>query len=55
MSNEVFITNISKFLPNGPVSNDEMEEYLGMINNKPSKARRIVLRNNGIVNRNYAL
>jgi 3-oxoacyl-[acyl-carrier-protein] synthase-3 len=55
MSNEVFITNISKFLPNGPVSNDEMEEYLGMINNKPSKARRIALRNNGIVNRHYAL
>ena len=55
MSNEVFITNISKFLPNGPVSNDEMEDYLGMINNRPSKARRIVLRNNGIVNRHYAL
>jgi 3-oxoacyl-[acyl-carrier-protein] synthase III len=55
MSNEVFITNISRFLPNGPVSNDEMEEYLGMIDNRPSKARRIVLRNNGIVNRHYAL
>jgi len=55
MSNEVFITNITKFLPNSPVSNDEMEDYLGMIDNRPSKARRIVLRNNGIVNRHYAL
>lgn len=55
MSNDVFITNVTKFLPNGPVSNDEMEDYLGMINNKPSRARRIVLRNNGIVNRHYAL
>ncbi len=55
MSNEVYITNISKFLPNRPVSNDEMEDYLGMIGNRPSKARRIVLRNNGIVNRHYAL
>lgn len=55
MSNEVFITNISRFLPNRPVSNDEMEQYLGMIDNKPSKARRIVLRNNGITNRYYAL
>jgi 3-oxoacyl-[acyl-carrier-protein] synthase-3 len=55
MSNEVFITNVTKFLPNNPVANDEMEEYLGMIDNKPSKARRIVLRNNGIVNRHYAL
>lgn len=55
MSHEVYITNIAKFLPNKPVSNDEMEEYLGMIDNRPSKARRIVLRNNGIVNRYYAL
>jgi 3-oxoacyl-[acyl-carrier-protein] synthase-3 len=55
MSNEVYITNITKFLPNAPVSNDEMEDYLGMIDNQPSKARRIVLRNNGIVNRHYAL
>ena len=55
MLNEVYITGLSKFLPNGPVSNDEMEEYLGMIDNRPSKARRIVLRNNGIVNRHYAL
>jgi 3-oxoacyl-[acyl-carrier-protein] synthase III len=55
MSKEVFITGITKYLPNNPVSNDEMEDYLGMINNRPSKARRIVLRNNGIINRYYAL
>jgi 3-oxoacyl-[acyl-carrier-protein] synthase-3 len=55
MSNEVYITNITKYLPNNPVSNDEMEDYLGMINNRPSKARRIVLRNNGITSRYYAL
>ncbi len=55
MSKEVFITRITKFLPNNPVSNDEMEDYLGMISNRPSKARRIILRNNGITNRHYAL
>jgi 3-oxoacyl-[acyl-carrier-protein] synthase-3 len=55
MISEVYITGISKFMPNRPVSNDEMEEYLGMIDQHPSKARRIVLRNNGIVNRYYAL
>ncbi len=32
-----------------------MEQYLGMIDGKPSKARRIVLRNNGIVSRYYAM
>lgn len=55
MSHNVYITELAKFLPNNPVSNDEMEEYLGMIDGRPSKARRIVLRNNGIINRYYAL
>jgi 3-oxoacyl-[acyl-carrier-protein] synthase-3 len=32
-----------------------MEKYLGMVNEKPSLARRIVLRNNGIRQRYYAL
>ncbi len=53
--NEVYITKTSHYFPNSPVSNDEMEEYLGYINNQPSKSKRIVLRNNGIVNRYYAL
>src|SRR5580658_2130009 len=52
---EVYITDTSVFFPNQPVSNDEMEEYLGYINGKPSKSRRIVLRNNGIKRRFYAL
>lgn len=52
---EVYITKSSKFLPNSPISNDEMESVLGLINDETSKARRIVLRNNGITNRYYAL
>lgn len=50
----VYITRLSKFLPNDPVSNDEMEKVLGLVNGKPSKARSIVLRNNGIKTRYYA-
>lgn len=53
--NEVFITRTSHFLPNEPVSNDDIEEYLGYINNKPSKSKRLVLRNNGITQRYYAI
>jgi 3-oxoacyl-[acyl-carrier-protein] synthase-3 len=53
--NQVYINNTSSYFPNDPISNDEMEEYLGFINDKPSKSRRIVLRNNGIQNRYYAL
>ena len=52
---DVYITRISKILPNDPISNDEMENVLGQINDKPSKARRIVLRNNGIKQRYYAI
>ncbi len=53
--NQVYITNTSSYFPNDPVSNDEMEEFLGHINGQPSKSKRIVLRNNGIKNRYYAL
>ena len=52
---EVYITRISKFFPNEPVSNDEMENHLGYINNEASKAKRIILRNNGIKTRYYAI
>jgi 3-oxoacyl-[acyl-carrier-protein] synthase III len=51
----VYITNTSVFLPNDPVPSDEMEDYLGFINGKPSKSKKIVLRNNGIKTRYYAL
>jgi 3-oxoacyl-[acyl-carrier-protein] synthase-3 len=52
---EVYITKSNKFLPNSPISNDEMENLLGLINDETSKARRIVLRNNGITSRFYAI
>lgn len=52
---DVYVNKISKYLPNRPISNDEMEEKLGIINGKVSKARRIVLRNNQIKTRYYAI
>jgi 3-oxoacyl-[acyl-carrier-protein] synthase III len=52
---EVYITKTATYFPNEPISNDEMEEFLGLINKSPSKSKRIVLRNNGIKNRFYAL
>lgn len=42
-------------MPNAPVDNDSMEDKLGIINGKASKARRVVLRNNKIKNRYYAI
>jgi 3-oxoacyl-[acyl-carrier-protein] synthase-3 len=52
---DVYITKAAKCLPNDAVSNDEMEEFLGLINETASKARRLILRNNKIVSRYYAL
>ncbi|MFV8345684.1 beta-ketoacyl-ACP synthase III [Flavobacterium sp. ZB4P13] len=52
---EVYITKIGKCLPNEAISNDEMENYLGLINDTASKARRVILRNNKIVSRYYAI
>ena len=52
---DVYITKAAKYLPNEAVSNDEMENYLGLINDTASKARRIILRNNKITSRYYAV
>lgn len=53
--NDVYITNTGAYLPHAPVANDEIESVLGMIGGKPSRARRIILRNNGIRSRHYAI
>lgn len=55
MSKAVYINDIAGFLPNNPVSNDEIENVLGMVNGEKSRSRRIVLRNNGIKERYYAI
>ena len=55
MKKDVFITGLASFFPNSPVSNDEIEEVLGHISGKHSKVQRIVLKQNGIKRRYYAL
>ena len=54
MNRSVYITKLASFLPNDPVSNEEMENILGRINNQPSKAKPLILRNNQIKTRYYA-
>jgi len=51
----VYITATASFLPNAPVGNDQMERVLGQLGEKPSRARRTVLRSNGIESRHYAI
>lgn len=55
MTATAYITNLSVFLPNAPVGNEQMEAVLGMIGGRPSRARRIILRSNGIKTRYYAV
>jgi 3-oxoacyl-[acyl-carrier-protein] synthase III len=52
---EVFVNRLSKFLPNDPVNNDDIELYLGMVDGKPSRARLKILGNNKITSRYYAI
>lgn len=55
MSRQVYITHIAAFLPNEPVGNDDMESVLGQIGNRPSRARKLILRRNQIQTRYYAI
>lgn len=55
MEQKVFITKTASFFPNMPVGNDEMEDYLGLIGGKKSRVRSVILRQNGIKSRYYAL
>ena len=50
-----YITRIAAFLPGEPVGNDDMESVLGQVGGRPSRARRLVLRRNGIKQRYYVL
>jgi len=52
---DVYITATSAVLPNKAVTNDEIENVLGMVQGKPSRAKRIVLKQNGIKERYYVL
>jgi 3-oxoacyl-[acyl-carrier-protein] synthase III len=52
---EVYVNDMSMFLPNSAVNNDDIEEVLGKINGFPSRVKRLVLKNNGIKDRYYAV
>lgn len=53
--NKVFVTSTGSFLPNEPVANDEIEDFLGKFNGIASRTRPIFLRKNGIKTRYYAI
>lgn len=52
---KAYIIGTGSFLPNDPVSNDQMEDRLGKVNNKASRYRQRILSSNGIKHRHYAI
>jgi 3-oxoacyl-[acyl-carrier-protein] synthase III len=52
---KAYINATASFLPNAPVANEEIEDVLGRVGDKPSVARARVLRSNGIRARHYAI
>jgi 3-oxoacyl-[acyl-carrier-protein] synthase-3 len=55
MKPAVYITRSAAALPNAPVENDAVEAILGQVGARPSRARRVVQRSNGIRRRYYAI
>lgn len=53
--NNVYITRTASFLPNQPISNDDMELFLGKIDQRASRVKNLILRNNQIKQRYYAI
>lgn len=54
MDRSVYINRIAKFLPGNPISNEEMEDYLGCVDGRKSRSKAIILRNNKIKTRYYS-
>lgn len=50
-----YITDMATFLPNEPVDNQNIEKVLGMVHQTPSRTRAVILRNNKIRERYYAI
>lgn len=55
MLSDVYLNHVAAFLPNQPVSNDQMEQVLGMVGDVPSRVRKMILRSNCIEQRYYAI
>lgn len=55
MNAPVYINAFGTFLPGPPVSNEDMEDYLGRIHGKASRSRLRILKQNGIQSRHYAI
>lgn len=52
---DVYINDIAAYLPNEAVDNENIERVLGQVGDRPSRAKRVILRSNKIKTRYYAI
>ena len=52
---DVYINDIAAYLPNEAVDNENIERVLGQVGDRPSRAKRLILRSNKIKTRYYAI
>lgn len=52
---QVYINSTGAYLPGPAISNDEMEDILGLVNGKKSRLKNKILKSNGIKHRHYAI
>ncbi|EKD27124.1 MAG: hypothetical protein ACD_79C00864G0004 [uncultured bacterium] len=52
---DVFINDLSVFMPNEPVDNENIENVLGKVSHISSRVKNIILKNNQIKSRYYAI
>lgn len=50
-----YINKIAVFMPNSAVDNENIEKVLGQVGERPSRAKRLILRSNKIKTRYYAI
>jgi len=55
MNKRVYINDVQAFLPNEAVDNKQIENVLGQVGERPSRAKNLILRSNQIKQRYYAI
>ena len=51
----VYINSTGRFLPGPAIDNEAIEDVLGLVDGKPSRLKKRILKNNGIQTRHYAI
>lgn len=53
--NNVYIVSAGRFLPGEPIDNDQLDQYIALINQQSSRIKKRILNDNGIVTRHYGI